>query len=53
MEEYLLDILQEARQVLAEADLDELLEDFLAFEETSTGPTVKELFDMLNVSIKD
>ena len=53
MDKYLLDALQEARRVLEESNPDELLEDFLEFEETSTGPSVKEMFDMLNVPIKE
>ena len=48
MDKHLQDALQKARQALAEADPDELLKDFLEFEETSTGPTVAEMFAALN-----
>lgn len=49
MEEYLKDALQKDRQALAEADLDELLEDFLKFEENAVGPTVNEMFALLHI----
>lgn len=48
MEDYLLDTLQKGRQALAEADLDELLEEFLEFEEQAVGPTVNEMFALLH-----
>jgi len=48
MEAYLKDALAAARAALANADLDELLQDFLEFEEHATGPTVEEMFGALN-----
>ena len=48
MDKHLQDALELARQALAKADPDELLKDFLEFEETSTGPTVAEMFAALN-----
>lgn len=53
MEEYLKDTLQKGRQALAEADPDELLEDFLKFEENASGPTVNEMFAALNTPTKE
>lgn len=53
MEDYLKDALQKGRQALAEADLDELLEDFLEFEENAVGPTVNEMFAALNTPTEE
>lgn len=53
MEDHLKDNLQKARQALAEADLDELLEDFLAFEEHAVGPSVNEMFATLNTPTEE
>jgi hypothetical protein len=53
MEDYLKDTLQKGRQALAEADPDELLKDFLEFEETATGPTVNEMFAALNIPTEE
>ena len=49
MEEHLKNALQKGRQALAQADSDELLKDFLEFEENAVGPTVNEMFAVLHI----
>lgn len=53
MDKHLQDALELARQALAKADPDELLKDFLEFEETATGPTVNEMFAALNTPTEE
>lgn len=53
MEDYLKNALQKARQTLAEADPDELLKDFLEFEEHASGPTVNEMFTALHTPTEE
>lgn len=44
MEQYLIDALAQAKIALESADPQELLDDFLKFEEFSAGPLVKDMF---------
>jgi len=53
VEEHLKNAHQKARQALAEADPDELLKDFLEFEEHAVGPTVNEMFAALNTPTEE